>query len=116
MKQRHVMTALRWTEEEARQVIEVWERSGLKLKEFAEQHQFDPQRIYRWHRRLERSRSTRSPRSRSTLPTILPVKLIAREMAGDCIEIRLVNGIQVRLPFAGDIGSLSGLFELLSSC
>src|SRR5687768_13981303 len=115
MKQRDVMTALRWTEEEARQVIEVWEQSGLKLKEFAEQHQFDPQRIYRWNRRLARSRATRSTRSRSAEPTILPVKLVSREMA-DCIEIRLVNGIQVRVPFSGDLGSVSSLIELLSSC
>ena len=42
----------RWTEQDARAALAALERSGRPVREFAEEHGLDPQRLYAWRRRL----------------------------------------------------------------
>src|SRR5690242_3965638 len=42
----------RWTEKEARQALDAFDRSGLGIVAFAIREGLDPQRLARWRRRL----------------------------------------------------------------
>jgi hypothetical protein len=47
-----------WREEDARRVLDAWESSGESLQDFAQQHDVDVERLYRWKRRLAKSPHT----------------------------------------------------------
>ncbi len=62
----------KWSEVEARSVIEAWRRSGLPLERFAKQRGFVPQRLRWWRSRLARAEQAVSL---APLPALLPVRV-----------------------------------------
>jgi transposase-like protein len=48
-------TGRRWTEDDARAVLDAHTESGLSVAAFAAREGLDPQRVYSWRRRLGRS-------------------------------------------------------------
>lgn len=48
-------TGRRWTEDDARAVLDAHAASGLSVAAFAAREGLDPQRVYSWRRRLGRS-------------------------------------------------------------
>jgi hypothetical protein len=83
-----------WREDDARVLIEAWQRSGLTLVAFAESHDVLPKRLARWVARLRKIPSE---------PVgFHPVRLVE---AGRCeghgverIEVILGAGVTVRIP------------------
>jgi transposase-like protein len=49
---RQLAGSARWSAEEAREVITVWERSGESMTSFARRHGLSPQRLGWWRQRL----------------------------------------------------------------
>jgi transposase-like protein len=45
----------RWSADDACAILEQQERSGLSLWRFATEHGFEPERLYRWRRKLQGS-------------------------------------------------------------
>ncbi len=65
----------RWTEAEAREVVADLRSSGLTVEQFARRRGLDPQRLYRWRRRLAGD-AARPPTSSSRaifLPASVPL-------------------------------------------
>ena len=69
----------RWTTEDARAVLELLERSGKSVREFAEAEAVDPQRLYRWRALIARRSAppfVEIPRPLS--PLAVPVEVVLR--------------------------------------
>ena len=65
MSKPHALTAdlirRRWSESDARVVLEALDASGLPISRFAEREGLDAQRVYLWRRRLAASSTTSAP-------------------------------------------------------
>jgi hypothetical protein len=46
-------TRVQWSADDARALLEQQERSGLSLWRFATEQGFEPERLYRWRRKLQ---------------------------------------------------------------
>jgi hypothetical protein len=75
------LTVLRWTETDARLVLDALAASGLTRADFARLHQLSAQRLYVWHRRLAGSTPTPPHHASSSqdfvevsLPTAVPFR------------------------------------------
>jgi transposase-like protein len=93
----------RWSEEDARQVLDALERSGQPVSAFAAEHGLDPQRVYLWRRRLGASAERTTFR-----------EVVVRAEGSDRFEIVLASGTTVRVPAGFDDDSLERLFGALS--
>ena len=72
----------KWSEVEARSVLEAWRRSGLPLERFAKQRGFVPQRLRWWRSRIARSEQAVSL---APLPALLPVRVSPdSQRRGEC--------------------------------
>src|SRR6202795_927655 len=100
---------LRWTEEDAREVLAALHRSGKPVGEFAAEHGLDPQRVYLWRRRLGKAELT-------TFQELIvrPTARGAGPNAGDSFEIILASGDRVRVPQLFDGTALARLLEILA--
>ena len=61
----------KWSEVEARGVLEAWRRSGLSLERFAKQRGLSPQRLYRWRQKLAAREGGAAPIPACTLLPVL---------------------------------------------
>ena len=80
----------RWTEDEAKAVLDEWKQSGLSGAEFARQHDLVPQRLYWWRERLGESESA----------TFLPVVLrpeAALTALGSRVLITSRGGVRIEV-------------------
>ena len=84
--------APRWTAAEARQVLADLARSGLSVSRFASEHELGVERLYRWQRRLKRSRQIVG-----TAPRFAEVTIRPAPPASLAIEIELPGGVSVRI-------------------
>ena len=96
----------RWTEEDARAALAALERSGQPVREFAEAHGLDPQRLYAWRRRLARGEPT-------TFREVI-VRPSTAQTAGQSFEIVLASGLVVRVPASFDEDTLTHLLHVLT--
>jgi len=96
----------RWTEDDARRVLDEVDRSGLSDKAYANRYGLKPHRLWWWHRRLEPVRGedatvafveVRSTPARTPQP----------------IEVRLANGRVVSLTTAVDPVVLADLLDAI---
>lgn len=78
----------RWNAEDAGTVLKHLEGSGLSVREFAERHGVDVQRLYRWRGDLG------APPAVAPAPAFVEIKPVARE----AIEVALRSGHVVRVP------------------
>jgi transposase-like protein len=100
----------RWTEQDARFVLEALERSGKPLRVFAEEHGLDPQRLYVWRRRVAGGDHT-TFRELIVRPA---TATSARDADGAPFEIVLASGVAVRVPPSFDAAALARLLEVLT--
>jgi transposase-like protein len=100
----------RWSEEEAREVLEALERSGQSVGAFAADHDLDPQRLYCWRRRL-------GVCAEATTFEELVVRAPAARGAADSsrFEILLRSGTVVRVPAGFDAEALASLLTVVAS-
>ena len=111
----------RWSEEEARAIVQAWRRSGLSRKNFTEQFGVKAYRLEYWSgkvMRLERE----AARSNAQAPVkVFPVRLTrsgARnpevpdvDCPNNCIELVVPSGVRVRLGRDFDTQTLRRIME-----
>jgi hypothetical protein len=100
----------RWTEQDARMVLNALERSGKPVRVFAEEHGLDPQRLYAWRRRVAGGDDTTF---RELIVRPSPMTS-APGADGVPFEIVLASAIVIRVPASFDAAALSRLLEVLS--
>jgi hypothetical protein len=83
-----------WREDDARVVIEAWQRSGLALVAFAESHDIRPKRLTRWVERLQPgpAQAVRFHRVRVVEGSRADAQSVQR------LEVILSDGCTVRVP------------------
>jgi transposase-like protein len=108
VRHRHPFDSPRWTEADARSVLKELARSGQSVRQFAERHGLDPQRVYVWRRRVAGGDRTtfrevvvRAPQGGST------------EAQGSALELTLASGVRIRVPPSFDAEALTRLLEVL---
>ena len=102
-------TSPRWTEHQAREVLDTLVQSGQSVSAFASDHGLDPQRIYAWRRRLGRAEPIKFHElilGGSEISSTAP--------ASEPFEIVLPNGEVVRVPASFDGGALARLLDVVA--
>jgi len=98
----------RWTETEARTVVEAQRHSGLSLRAFARRHRMSAQRLYDWRRRLVMSAAPRF------LPVTLKTSTAARPAVG-AMTIVVRGGREVRVMPGFDDRMLAQVLRVLEA-
>jgi transposase-like protein len=96
-------TRPRWSEADAREVIEALARSGKPVSVFAAEHGLDPQRVYLWRRRLGASAE------RTTFQELV----VRASTAKAPFEVTLASGTAIRVPCVFDGEDLVRLLDAL---
>lgn len=110
-----VVRRRRWSEADARAMVQAWRRSGESQLAFARRHGLDPQRVGHWVRRLRAE-----PSGEDAPMSFHPVRLVTRGLAGERtgerppIEIVLADGRVVRVPRGVDAGELRLVLTVLA--
>lgn len=102
-----------WREEEARQVIEAWQRSGESVTRFAARLGLDRRRVSRWATRLAQ-------------PTEAPIRFVPVRVAaastlppGAPIDLELSDGPRIRVApgfAAEDLRRVLAILDERASC
>lgn len=101
----------KWTEVEARGVLEAWRRSGLPLERFAKQRGLVGQRLRWWRKRL--ARTDRALASSAT-PALLPVRLTAdSSRRGEPVTVLLRTGHMLKVSHGFDENAFARVVALL---
>lgn len=108
----HVARALecsRWTESDARVVLDAATHLGFSAAEFAGRHRIDERRLLMWERRLAPATSTRPPLT--FVEVAAPVEVTAN--AGARYEIQLTTGEILRIEGPVDAERVETLLTVL---
>jgi len=97
----------RWTEREARAVLEGQRASGLSIQKFAEREGLVAERLYRWHRRINRGTAAKI----TMAPAFVELTPPAREQ----LEVVLVGGRILRFPALVDPSILPRIADALET-
>jgi transposase-like protein len=97
----------RWTEREARAVLEAQRASGLSIQKFAQHEGLVAERLYRWHRRIGRG----TPSKSAVAPVFVELSPPVREQ----LEVVLVGGRVLRFPALIDVSILPRIADALET-
>ena len=101
----------KWSEVEARSVLEAWRRSGLPLERFAKQRGFVPQRLRWWRSRLARAEQAVSL---APLPALLPVRVSPEsQRRGEPVTVLLRTGRVLKVAHGFDEDAFTRVVALL---
>jgi hypothetical protein len=94
-------------EQQWRHRIRQWQRSGLSIRAFCEQHHLSQPSFYAWRREIQRRDAVASP--------FVPVQVVADEelAPASSFEIVLPGGATLRVPPRFDAASLRQLLAVL---
>lgn len=108
----------RWSEADAREILEQWRRSGVPLAVFARERGFTPPRLYWWRRKFDFELSAGHPEAPATeaLPELVPVNLrgIHSEPKA-AIEVELHGGHVIRVRAGFDEEAFRRVVSLLEA-
>jgi hypothetical protein len=101
----------KWSEVEARGVLEAWRRSGLPLEKFAKQRGLVAQRLRWWRKKLNRA-------ARAMLvgpaPAVLPVHVSADSpRRGEPVTVLLRTGHMLKVSHGFDESAFARVVALL---
>ncbi len=101
----------KWSEVEARGVLEAWRRSGLPLERFAKQRGIVSQRLRWWRKKL--NRAERALAAAST-PALLPVR-VASDPArrGEPVTVLLRTGHMLKVSHGFDEDAFARVVAIL---
>ena len=102
-------TSARWTEDDAQAVLASRKASGLSIFAFASREGIDPDRLYRWTKRLGNNRAEARP----TRPRRAPFIEVRTVMGPTGIEVQLRGGHKLCVPPGFDADSLRQLILVL---
>jgi hypothetical protein len=112
MPSRSSKTSERWTPEHAASLLDEAERSGLSDRAFAKRRGFDPQRLWWWRKRLDKTRAKKAEVGFVELAVRSPAApMTTAPMTTGRIEILLGNGRVVATPVDVDPVVLSRLLD-----
>lgn len=103
----------KWSEVEARGVMEAWRRSGLPLERFAKQRGFVAQRLRWWRSKWARAEKALAV---GTMPALLPVRM--RDEApkrGEPVTVLLRTGHMLKVSHGFDEDAFARVVALLES-
>lgn len=101
----------KWSEVEARGVLDAWRRSGLTLERFAEQRGIVSQRLRWWRKKLNRAeRALAAPPT----PAVLPVRVTAEPARrGEPVTVLLRTGHMLKVSHGFDEDAFARVVALL---
>ncbi len=108
------LTHRRWTEEEARQALADFDRSGLGIVAFAIREGLTPQRLGRWRRRLEGVAAPAFEEVTSRVTAVGASGGVAVPVERERFEIVLPSGCVVRVPESFDASALQRLLSVMA--
>ncbi len=99
----------KWSEVEARGVLDAWRKSGLPLERFAKQRGFVAQRLRWWRKKLNRA-----DRALAAPPALLPVRLSAESARrGEPVTVLLRTGHVIKVAHGFDEDAFARVVALL---
>ena len=108
------LTHRRWTEEEARQALAAFDRSGLGIVAFAIREGLTPQRLGRWRRRLEGVAAAAFEEVAPCVTGVVAGGGLAVPVERERFEIVLPSGWVVRVPESFDASVLRRLLSVMA--
>ncbi|MDB4986006.1 MAG: hypothetical protein JWN04_1184 [Myxococcaceae bacterium] len=100
----------KWSEVEARGVLEAWKRSGLPLEQFARQRGFVSQRLRWWVQKFKVAEKALA----ASTPALLPVKLTAEApRRGEPVTVLLRTGHMLKVARGFDEDAFARVVALL---
>lgn len=100
----------KWSEVEARGVLEAWKRSGLPLERFAKQRGFVAQRLRWWKAKFKKAEAALALGA----PALLPVRLTtAPERRGEPVTVLLRTGHMLKVSHGFDESAFARVVALL---
>jgi hypothetical protein len=105
----------KWSEVEARGVLEAWRRSGLPLDRYARQRGFVPQRLHWWKEKFAaRERFARESSSvQSPTAALLPVSVTSGARRGEPVTVLLRTGHMLKVSHGFDEDAFARVVALL---
>lgn len=101
----------KWSEVEARGVMEAWRRSGLPLERFAKQRGFVAQRLRWWRAKWSRAEKTLAV---SEMPALLPVRMGKdAPRRGEPVTVLLRTGHMLKVSHGFDEDAFARVVALL---
>ena len=100
------MVHARWTEVEARGVLESWRRSGLSVERFANQRGFTPQRLYWWKKKIVLAAEPEEPK-------LVPVHVKREAKRGEPVTVLLRTGHMLKVAHGFDEQAFARVVALL---
>ena len=101
----------KWSEVEARGVLEAWRRSGLPLERFAKQRGLVSQRLRWWKAKFVRAEKALAM---SATPALLPVRLGAEQnRRGEPVTVLLRTGHMLKVSHGFDEDAFARVVALL---
>lgn len=100
----------KWSEVEARGVLEAWRRSGLSMEAFARQRGFVSQRLRWWKSKFARAEKALAMRA----PAFLPVRLTPESSRrGEPVTVLLRTGHMLKVSHGFDEEAFARVVALL---
>lgn len=101
----------RWSEVEARGVLEAWKRSGLTLEAFAKQRGIVSQRMRWWRKKLNRQERTRAA---GPVPALLPLRVTTEPARrGEPVTVLLRTGHMLKVSHGFDEDAFARVVAIL---
>lgn len=101
----------KWSEIEARGVLEAWQRSGLPLERFAKQRGFVAQRLRWWKRKFAQAERALAA---APTPALLPVRLTGEPgRRGEPVTVLLRTGHMLKVSHGFDEDAFARVVALL---
>lgn len=100
----------KWSEVEARGVLEAWRRSGLPLERFAKQRGLVSQRLSWWRKKLNRAeRALAAP----PMPALLPIRVTEPARRGEPVTVLLRTGHMLKVSHGFDEDAFARVVAIL---
>lgn len=100
----------KWSEIEARGVLEAWKRSGLPLERFAKQRGIVAQRLRWWRQKFQKAERALAP----SAPPLLPVRLAPEQARrGEPVTVLLRTGHMLKVSHGFDEDAFTRVVALL---
>jgi hypothetical protein len=100
----------KWSEVEARGVLEAWSRTGLSLEAYAKQRGFVCQRLRWWKAKFARAEKALATRT----PALLPVRVSAEpSRRGEPVTVLLRTGHMLKVSHGFDEAAFARVVALL---
>jgi hypothetical protein len=100
----------KWSEVEARGVLEAWHRTDLSLENFAKQRGIVPQRLRWWRHKLE---APGQAAGASPVPALLPVRMKRSPARGEPVTVLLRTGHMLKVSHGFDEEAFARVVALL---